>query len=230
MKARLIRIPNQVAVVPEVGRRRIQRLAILRHGGQHDAAVVLNSREKNALPEALVHSILKQWLITKWEVGYRDFLVLDSFAGWGSVKSALTTIRFTETELKDDLPDRYDLLMRSFVKTGLVSYVGFDITQHRLGKRKATMAELRLKRHPGDMQTVLTDTDYIIDYLNPDVNPIMSARRAPAPPRVPRSSMGVWGPALRRQHVHQVPPRHTGGPRLAHPPQARQAASLHTRH
>lgn len=156
---------------------KVHKAQISRRDGQSGAS--MHDKEKNALPEALVHSILKQWIISKWKVGYRDFLVLDAFAGWGSVKSALSKIPkkwITLDDLEDDLPDRTDLFIRSAVgqPNDLVSYVGFDITQRRIGVRNRTMAEKRLKRPLSDTERVLTDTDHILDYLNPDMNPIMS--------------------------------------------------------
>jgi len=51
----------------------------------------LPEAQRNALPPTLVHRVLAAWTERKWRDGYRAFLVVDAFAGWGSMHAALRT-------------------------------------------------------------------------------------------------------------------------------------------
>ena len=143
----------------------------------------LSECEKNAIPERLIHNIIASWVGSKWEDGYRNFLVVDVFAGWGSVKNAVATFANSSeaTHMVDtiqgrdynDNNDSSDLALRRILAVlnpeSLVQYVGFDAIDQRIKFRDPTRTEMRHDSAHGRKRKrigVHTNTKYIGDYLD----------------------------------------------------------------
>lgn len=149
----------------------------------------LSQCEKNAIPQQLTHQILATWIGSKWVDGYRNFLVIDVFAGWGSVKNAIATfanspeairmvdmVNANDGDVDNELPLRRILAMAD--PTSLLHYVGFDAVDQRVSFREPTLTEERHDVAHGRKRkriAVNTDTKYIGDYLDAQqANPLLN--------------------------------------------------------
>lgn len=166
-----------------------------RSDGRHSVQVSQREREqtslsqceKNAIPERLIHQVLAAWIGSKWTEGYRTFLVVDVFAGWGSVKKAAATfanspeaMRMVEDIENSGDNDYSDLALRRILAVSnpfsLLHYVGFDAVDQRLAFRAPTTAETRYDAaHDRKRKRVgvYANTKYIGDYMD-TANPILN--------------------------------------------------------
>lgn len=146
---------------------------------QCEGGTPLSQCDKNAIPECLIHRVLATWIGSKWKEGYRHFLLVDAFAGWGSVKNAVTTFP-TSAEANllfqamehDSQHESGEVALRRILARAnpqsLISYTGFDAIDQRLGYRDLTLTEKRhdaLRQRKRARVSVHTDTKYIGDYL-----------------------------------------------------------------
>lgn len=137
-----------------------------------DGKCGLPPRERNALPEELVHRIFGAWLRVKWHAGYRTFVFLDLFAGWGSLRDALHTFPSSDVArtLEADSGElRLRLLLARTQPAALVRYVGFDMLRRRRGHREPTVAEARVFHARGSKKRrvdVETETEHVGNYLS----------------------------------------------------------------
>lgn len=164
-------------------------------GGRHSVQIrprdgsqaSLSQCERNAIPERLTHQILATWIGSKWKSGFRNFLLVDVFAGWGSVKNAVATFANSPeaNSMVEELSalgadDSTDLALRRVLAISnplsLLHYAGFDAVDQRVAFREPTLAEKRQSAAQNRKRTrvsVNVDTKYIGDYMKTP-NPILN--------------------------------------------------------
>jgi len=121
-------------------------------------------RDKNSMPEMLIHRILHSFIETAALSNATAFYVLDFFSGWGSFKAAIKTFGQSNAykEMSDNIINskrtrftRLDFILRS---NSIVTCTEFDCTRYRIGTKQC------LKRGRWEDSAVLTDPQHVTDY------------------------------------------------------------------